>query len=334
MTTWIERTARRKSVAGIVLFVAVTVTIALLYVANGDFWREWLHPARIGAAELKVRSAKANSIDRMDSAVVTVSGESLGDAGVQEVTTYEGILSQVTAGYSVLRVGDRLLIVKSSRPIHSTVTGILDVMPYDLTTKLFPDGSDPALKASVYPLLLDTDTHDPVAMSILWTVLIEGAFGFFAWRGWRRLSGKVDHPSVKRARGWGELSTTSSQLEHECQNAIKLRSKGWVLTDHYLVRNTILQLDVFRLEDLVWAYPEIVQRKLAYVIPVSKRHLAVMYFREGVARVDGKQPVVKQVLEIVSACAPWAVIGYSAEMDRLWKAHKEDVIAEVMGKKN
>ncbi len=87
------------------------------------------------------------------------------NTGVQEVTTYEGIISHISAGYYALVVGDRILIVKSPNPPSATAAGKLDPMPYDLTTDLFPDGTNPAEKAHFYPLLLDTNYRASVPCS-------------------------------------------------------------------------------------------------------------------------------------------------------------------------
>ncbi len=91
----------------------------------------------------------------------TVTGDKLSNTDVQEVTTYDGLISHVSAGYYALVVGGKVLIVKSPKPPTTTVTGSLDPMPYDLKTQLLPEDVDPALKAQVYPLLLDTKYREP-----------------------------------------------------------------------------------------------------------------------------------------------------------------------------
>lgn len=335
MTTWIEQTARRKSLASIVLFAIVTTVIALIVSAdNGEYWRGLLHPVSIDVSQLQADGAMVDNLQHLDKNVVTVTGEPVGSTGVQEVSSYEGFLSQVTADYSALRIGSRLLIVKSAKQPGTTVTGLLSVMPYELETKLFPEGTDPSVKSRVYPLLLDTDYREPAETMAFWTVLLEGIFGFMAWRGWRRLSGRVEHPAVKRARGWGALETISAQVNHERQNAVRCRTRGWTLTDNYLVLNTMLRLNVFRMEDLVWAYPRQIKRRLWHVIPIGFEHEAVMHFRDGTSRVNGKKASVNQVLELARTRAPWAIIGYTEDLEQAWRMHKDDLIAKVIAKKS
>ena len=325
---------RRKSAGSLVLFAVVTVVMVLLYLANGSYWTQLLHPSNVDRARIESDAASLESGIHVDAEVVKLDGEPMGETGVQEETTYDGFLTKVTAKYWMLRVGDRLLIVKSAKNPGAKMMGILDAMPYELEMKLFPDGTDPELKARFYPLLLDTDYREPAEVAGFWTLVVEGFCGFFAWRGWRQLSGRAEHPALKRARGWGELSTVSAQVELECQNAVKLRKKSWLLTDNYLVQNSMLRLDVFRLEDLVWAYPKLVRRRFAGVIGIGMHHVAVMEFRDGHAEVNGKKKVVQQLLEMAGTRAPWAMIGYDAELEKLWKTSRSDVVAEVTGRKS
>ena len=46
---------------------------------------------------------------------VTITGDKVLNTGVQEITTYEGVIKNVSAGYYALEVGSRILIVKSGK---------------------------------------------------------------------------------------------------------------------------------------------------------------------------------------------------------------------------
>ena len=110
----------------------------------------------------------------------TVTGDKVLNTGVQEVTTYNGLISRVSAGYYALMVGNKILIVKSPKLPPTTVTGSLDPMPYDLKTQLLSSDVNPAVRAQVYPLPpLDTKYREPGFIAIFWGLLAEVIFGFF-----------------------------------------------------------------------------------------------------------------------------------------------------------
>ncbi len=43
MTTWIERTARRKSIGQVVLFLVVTAIVAWILAENSAYWKVFFH---------------------------------------------------------------------------------------------------------------------------------------------------------------------------------------------------------------------------------------------------------------------------------------------------
>jgi hypothetical protein len=147
-----------------------------------------------------------------------------------------------------------------------------------------------------------------------------------------RLTGHVEHPAVKRARGWGDLEVTSAEVERDLQTAVKAKSKGWTVTQNYAVKRKLLSFDLFRLENLVWAYKKTVKRRV-YLIPVGTGYAAELNFSDGNAEIDGKQEKVDELLTLAGERAPWAVTGYSDERQKAYKRSKDGFVAEVMKRK-
>ncbi len=328
--TWIERKARQKSIGQVVLFLAVTAIVVWIFAENASYWKVFLHgPPQGGAAELDAAAAAEDNLQPVATPYLTVTGAKVLSTGVQEVTTYEGFIHHVSAGYYAMLVGDRVLIVKSGKPPAATVSGELGAMPLDLKDQLFPEGTDPVVVSQVYPLLLKTNYREGGWSGIFWALLAELIFGFFALRSWIRLTGRVDHPAVKRARAWGDLAVTSADVERDLQMGVKARSKGWTLTQNYAVKRKLMSFDLFRLEDLVWAYKKAVKRRV-YMIPVGTGYAAELYFSDGNAEIDGKLKKVDEVLALAGERAPWAAQGYSDELQKAYKSSKDEFVAEVM----
>ena len=331
MTTWIERTARRRSIGQVVLFLVVTVIVVWIFAEKASYWRVFLFgPA--GAAQLDAAATAANNSKPIAMPYVTVTGGKMLSTGVQEVTTYEGFIHHVSAGYYAMLVGDRVLIFKSGKTPADPVSGSLGAMPADLKAQLFPAGTDPVVVAQVYPLLLDTNYRESGWVGIFWRVLVEAIFGFFALRSWLRLKGRVDHPAVKRARAWGDLAVTSADVERDLKTAVKAKSKGWTVTQNYVVKRKPMSFDLFRLENLVWAHKKAVRRRV-YMIPVGTGYAAALHFSDGNAEIDGKQKRVDEVLAVVGERAPWAAQGYSDDLQKAYRKSKDGFIAEAMKRK-
>ena len=331
--TWIERTARHKSIGQVVLFLVVTVIVVWVLAANTAYWKVFIDGApTAGTTQLNAAATAADNYKPIATPYVTVTGGKVLSTGVQEVTTYEGFIHHVSAGYYAMLVGDRVLIVRSGKSPATTVSGSLSAMPLDLKTQLFPEGTDPVVIAQVYPLLLDTSYREGGWMGIFWAIVAEVIFGFFAVRSWMRLTGRVDHPAVKRARAWGALAVTSADVERDLQMGVKAKSRGWTLTQNYAVKRKLFSFDLFRLENLVWAHKKEVKRRV-YTIPVGTGYAAALNFSDGNAQIDGNQKKVDEVLTLASERAPWAATGYSDELQRAYKSSKAGFVAEVMKRK-
>ncbi|MGD0482068.1 MAG: DUF6709 family protein [Terracidiphilus sp.] len=335
MTTWIERNARQKSIGQVVLFLVVTAIVAWIFAANSAYLKVFFKgPPPATAADLDAAQNADSSNQPIATPYVTITGDKVLNTGVQEVTTYEGIIKNVSAGYYAVEVGNRILIVKSGKTPSTTVSGELGSMPFDLKSDLFPPGTDAADEAVFYPLLLDTNYRESGWAGAFWALLAEALFGFFAFRSWRRLSGQVDYPAVTRAKAWGDIAVTSAEVERELETAVKAKGSGWTLTQNYAVKNARLSFDLYRLDNLVWAYKKAIKRRVYYFIPAGTTYAAELSFSDGQAEVVGKQKKVDELLALACERAPWAVKGYSADLEKFYKSSRAGFVAEVMKRKS
>jgi hypothetical protein len=335
MTTWIERTARQKSIGQVVLFLVVTAIVVWIYAENSAYMKAFFKgPPPATAADLDMAEHEVNGEELIATPYVTITGDKVLNTGVQEVTTYEGVIKNVSAGYYALEVGNRILIVKSAKTPSTTVSGELETMPFDLKSDLFPPGTDPADEAVFYPLLLDTSYRESGWVGAFWALLAEALFGFFAFRSWRRLSGQVEHPAVTRAGAWGDIAVTSAEVERELEMAVKAKGGGWTLTQNYAVKNARLSFNLFRLDNLVWVYKKAIKRRVNFIIPAGTTYAAALIFSDGQAEVVGSQKKVDELLSVASERAPWAVKGHSADLEKFYKSSRNSFVAEVMKRKS
>ncbi len=116
MTTWIESTARKKSIGQVVVFLVVTAIVVSIVAENSAYWKVFFKgPPPAAVADLDAAETSVNNSQAISTPYVTITGDKVLNTGVQEVTTYEGVIKNVSAGYYALQLGDRVLIVKSKK---------------------------------------------------------------------------------------------------------------------------------------------------------------------------------------------------------------------------
>lgn len=250
------------------------------------------------------------------------------DTGIQETTTETEngtpTKTYVSSEFWAARIGRHLLIVRSAAKPGSLITGQLKPMPDYLAQQLFT-GSDAVLMQQVtYPMYLDTQGFRKegyitlaVAAFLLWLMYI------FLRRSLRYAMDPLQHPLLQRVAKWGDVHLISAEVERDLQEAARFSAHGITLADHYTVTNTFFIFNVLRMHDLLWAYKKITKRRVYFFIPAGKEYDAVLKFYGGevVFRKFGyghREEMVEEVLRWAAERAPWAIIGYSDELNTLW----------------
>ena len=110
------------------------------------------------------------------------------------------------------------------------------------------------------------------------------------------------------------------------------RGPGWVVTDQYLLRSTFFSFDVLRLSDLLWAYKKVTKHSVNF-IPTGKTYDAVLACYGGRATVKGAEKTVDELLGFAAQRTPWAVFGFSQELETLFAKKTADFCAAVEQRK-
>ncbi len=318
----------------VALFYLVTAIVGFSFESNSAYMKVFFSgPPDATVTELDAAESATNDQQPIATPYMTIAGSKLLNTGVEEVTSYDGIIKNISAGYYALEIGDRILLVKSGKAPSTTVSGELSAMPFDVKSDLFLPGTSAADEAVFYPLLLDTNYRESGWVGIFWALAAEGLFGFFGWRSWLRLSGKVEHPAVTRAKAWGDLAVTSGEVEREMETAVKGKCGGWTLTEDYAVKNALMSFNLYRLDNLAWVYKKTIKRRVYFFIPAGTTYAAELNFSDGQAEMAGSQKNVDEMLALASARAPWAAKGYTDELEKIWKSSRAEFVAEVMKRK-
>ena len=266
---------------------------------------------------------------------VRVTGSKAIETGIQQIKTRKraGVeTSSVSAAYYVLVVGDRLLVVKRAEGMPTTVLGELAAMPVELERHLFNTPQMQTIRGRFYPYYLD-DSKFGVPGYIgggvaLVLVVLFVMFGLPAWRYARDVS---SHPVVKRVAAWGDPVGTAVDARREAASP-RHKGGGWHVTDKYLIRRAPFAFDLLRLSDLLWAYKKVTKHSVNF-IPTGKSYAAFLVCYGGAAEVTGREKNVDALLAFAAERAPWAIFGYSDDLNKLFKQKTQDFCAAVEQRK-
>jgi|SRR5271166_6347922 len=325
MESWISRMcrsrARRRALAWVLPFLS---GILFIYF-NARYVRNFVggpYPLQPSAL------AQIKDTETTPYYFVSVVGEKVLDTGIQEITTTtrngvkEG--SRVSSGYYALEMGDHFLIVKSATKPSEKIAGELIPFTANLSSELFSGADGQKLQQLCYPFCLETEGFRYAgywAIGLAW--LFFGLFWKFGRPAWMQSRDISEHPVVKRVEQWGDPIGVSVDVEQELNNSVLYKSNGILITNKYVVRKRFFSFNILRFDDLLWAYKKVTQR-YTYFIPTGKSFTANLIFYGGGEGFSGNERRVDEVLALASSKAPWAILGYSAEINDLFSKRTND----------
>lgn len=334
ITNFIEqrtrRTTRNLFIANVLLVGAIVALVALnvryLYnLASGPFTIS--REALLGISDVGERQEY----------YVTVNGDEVLDTGAQEVTSSSrgGIKTgeRVTARYVAMLLTDRLLLVKA--PVSdtgTTVTGALVPIPQNVQREIVDPivQDEPRLDGVFLSYMLDAG--DFRSMGYLGLAIGAVLMLLALWnltKAARRATNPEAHPTYLALGAYGPVQAMVASVDAEAGSP----SSTWVgktlITPHWLVRTTLFGVDVIRAEDIVWIYKKVTQRRV-YFVPAGKSHAAVLWNKQGKpAELMGNEEQVTNILATVARQVPWALVGYTAELDKAWRSDRQAVVQAV-----
>jgi hypothetical protein len=330
MPTWIERMFRREGIRRLSAWAAVVLLTALVLTANLRYARNFLYgPFPTTGHEL----SKITDPNTAEKYFVKVTGSNVVDTGLQEieVESRNGVEEnrKVSAGYYALVVGNRYLIVKSSKPVSETASGELVLLSGDIFNHLRSSVGPQRLQQDFYPLMLQTNgfREDGFAVLGLAAAVLVGLL-FFARPVWLRLKDLSRHPAFQRIKSWGEIQSTSMEAENEFKTSVRYQAAGIRLADRFAFKGSFFTFDIFRFQDLWWAYKLVTQRRVNF-IPVGKTYAAVLVFNGGTVQIPGNQAKVDEMLQYAAARAPWAIFGFSDQLKAHLKKNPAEFYAQI-----
>jgi hypothetical protein len=133
---------------------------------------------------------------------------------------------------------------------------------------------------------------------------------------------------VKKVKDWG----AAQQVEQELNGTGKVAVGEVIILPDYVIKNTFLSFNVFRLDDLVWAYPKRVKHSINLIPTITSFH-CVFNFVDGSVDAPLPKQVVDTFFEGLPHRVPWAVFGYTEEIKKAFKNDKKGFIQKTQVQK-
>ena len=334
MDSWISKRIRAVSFRRVVVWSLLLV--GGLFLATSD--RRYI--ANFLSGPYKLARADLDSIRDVEATphyYAHVSGDRVLDTGLRQYTvhTQSGVETsrEESAAYHALVVGNHYLVVRTAGVESREAEGKLVPWPEELEQQLFDSKEMRQLRSSFYPFYLDTDSFRRpgfvgIGIGIVFLLLFVWQ-AIPAWRAWRD---PEHHPLAQRIAKWGDPIGLAVEAEHEYNNSLLRGKSGWRLGNKYLVRSTFFTFNLFRLQDVLWAYKKITKHSVNF-IPTGKSYEAIVNCYGGTATIPATEKKVGDILNFVQQRTPWAIFGFSDELAATYNKHRQDFARAVEQRK-
>jgi hypothetical protein len=209
---WIARQVKIVCFRRIVIWSIAAVLVALLVASQYRYFFNF------ACGPFEVIQEQLNSITNINDSAryfATVNGSKIADTGIQQTTTRNGVVES-TDNFYVLEIGDRLLLVESTGPPTTTVTGEMAPIPPNLDKQILKTSEMQPIRERFYPFYI---CHNDFRMLGYIEIGALFVFALFfvgnVFPAWVRFRYPRQHPAITRAAAWRDLDSTSCDVEVE-----------------------------------------------------------------------------------------------------------------------
>jgi len=230
-------------------------------------------------------------------------------------------------------VGEKLLLVKAppgkeQLEYSGALEYTTDPVKEELLRPLAAEQADVAQMVLPYTLNAANYRNNGYTMLFIGLPLLALA-GWNVWKAMRRVSEIQTSPVWKHLAAYGNAEQLSQQIEAELQPAMVRKYGKLQLTPQWMVRRKMFSTWVSPVGDLVWIYKKVTKHSVNF-IPTGKTYSVVLVGRHRQRTEEQmKEKAVNEMLGDLAARVPWALFGFSKELETAWTKNPASVIASV-----
>jgi hypothetical protein len=334
MALWVENEARRANRNLLLVNGGILAIIILVIVGNYRYCANFVLGAQsISSAEL----AALTSPEQRWRNFVSVSGTKSVNTEYQDVVNHmEGsrvVSTEIKDEYIFLRVGEKILLVKADPgkeklEYSGELVATTDRVKEDLLRPLATEDAD--LAGQVLPFTLNAADYrsNGYAMLIIGLPLLVLAL-WNCLKVMRRISEIQLSPVWKHLAVYGNAEQLSQQIKAELQPAMIRKYGKLQIAQQWMVRRKTFSTWVSPIGDLVWVYKKVTKHSVNF-IPTGKTYSVVLVGRHR-QRIEEqmKEKAVNEILADLTARVPWALFGFTQDLEKAWQKDPAGVIAAV-----
>lgn len=221
-----------------------------------------------------------------------------------------------------------LVKLKNDVPVSNSATGTIASIPYNITTEV----KSVIDENTTLSIMLDGETD---FRTLGYIGIVVGIFGT-VWGGaelhrWKRQQqDRTLHPIFKRLTRYGQPEIVAQSIEQELGMSNVAIAKKTKLTESWLIHQAQLELRISKLADIIWVYFQVTSHRLHGVIPIGNSYTVICYDRDGgKLEIPGAKAQVMATIEQLQMRLPWAIVGYTDEIELAWRSDRSNFIAMV-----
>lgn len=334
MALWVENEARRANRNLLLVNGLIVAVLVLIVAANYRYCANFVLGCKpVSAAEL----AGIQSPDQQWHNFITVAGSKSASTGYQDVEKHmQGstvVSTEVKDEYVLLRVGQKVLLVKAppgkeQLEYSGALEYTTDPVKEDLLRPLAAGDADPA--SNILPFTLNAADYRSNGYTMLMIGLpLVALAGWNLWKAMRRVSEIQTSPVWKHLAVYGNAEQLSQQIEAELQTAMIRKYGKLQIAQQWMVRRKTFSTWVSPVGDLVWIYKKVTKHSVNF-IPTGKTYSVVLVGRHR-QRIEEqmKEKAVNEMLADLTARVPWAIFGFTQDLEKAWRKDPAGVIAAV-----
>lgn len=321
--TWIHGWVRKVSLRQMMLAGVLLAGTLLGWTLFANYWRSFFHGAVDASfADLAASDGKGSG----GREYLRVHGDKTYNTGLTQITkhTMNGVETsrETSAYYYILRVDDQPLLVKGKQ-ITQTPEGRLVPIPPDIASDLFAGPRGGRLKTVMLPYMLEASV--PFRENGWYAIAASlAAIALAVWmglRGMRRIGDPRSHPTVQWLESMPDAAGSAAEVEREMRSEVVYAKQNVTITTNFAVRRIFFSFRVYRLDDLLWAYKQVIRQRV-YFVPVGSTTALQMVFRGGgKIQVRVAATAVDGLIATIGSRHPFALYGYSAELLKLARSN-------------
>jgi hypothetical protein len=142
-----------------------------------------------------------------------------------------------------------------------------------------------------------------------------------------RLSNYKNHPVYLMALRFGDVNKISKIIEDETKKKSLYDRKGVVITNRFIIIETLFSFDFISVSEICWAY--ILETKHSINLIPTGTTYGIRVHSSIINQIDlsvDSEEESHKVIRLIMKIAPWTIFGFTEQLKYLWGSNPYEII--------